>query len=1095
MKEKIKHFSKGNFQMKKPDIVFSETNLILNIGEGEIYEGFFTVENLSDGDIRGLVYSSSFRAQCSQPGFIGNPITIEFRYDGRGLKPGYAEKGMFTVICNGGEYTINFTAIIEKPYVMSSQGKIQDLRGFKKLAYNDFEEAKKIFKSRDFYELIKYEQPKIKNLYDNMRKWNLDALGMEEFLVGIKQKEKIFLTLEAKKRVYKSLDGKLNDSVEITKNTWGYQKFKVSSNCDFIEPKVTTFTTLDFVNTQYVLQYSVMNTRLHVGKNFGDIVVETPFEKYVYAIEVDNTLGDYEDKRQEDFIKAYLLKSILRLESEQIDLKKWKFKASKLINELQALSPNSNEYKLYQAYMFIHTHEYDEAQWILENYTYSKFSIGRDVEVDAFYLFLSAKQRRETVYTKKVVEELQHLYVKNPKSWKILWMLVQVDPYYNDYYEKKHALENQFNLGANHIVLYLQAYRCFKEKPTNLKKLGNFEIQILRFAIKYKLLTKDLALYVAELAVQQKMYDKRIIEILGNSYDLFPEYIILSSLCSILIKGNETDKKYFKWYDLAVKEDVKIAKIFEYYMETVDVTMKEPLPRTVLLYFAHGSNMSYDKMSLLYANILQQESEDSILFSLYKDAIKVFTMQQLEMRRMDSNLKVLYCKYLSDDEMNIEKIKAVYDITHSYQITTKVQNMKFVLVIANDGGIYQKIPYVEGGCQVILDSKDDIIAWESMDGIYYVGSVKYQMDRLFYEKKYVEMCKRHIDQILPQSFSRKSIELNYDTLYDYGMDEFEDRKILAVCIKRLKDQEEIIEERFMTYVLYTLFQREIYEKSTLEYLVKFYVGAIRNLKELWYAAQDYEVDTSALSERIISQMLFTEMLIGEDEIFKDYYVKGAYFRVEEAYMSYVCREYLVKNKTLSKINIEMIMDQLHRKFNVADIIKIAMLKYFSMNPIEGEDRKLLKLCLQELCEKQMYFDFYMNYKKDWLREVQLWDKTLISYTSKLGGSVKLIYQLQSDNMEGAIYEEEVMTPIFETIYVKKFMVFKNEVLRYYFQETLGNNIITSEKMEYCIDEKHHAVGKYGRINAIIDNLDKRDEMMTNYALEETLASKMFVPYE
>ena len=41
--------------------------------------------------------------------------------------PGHVEHGKFTIVCNGGEYDVAFTAIIEKPYVMTSYGKIQSL--------------------------------------------------------------------------------------------------------------------------------------------------------------------------------------------------------------------------------------------------------------------------------------------------------------------------------------------------------------------------------------------------------------------------------------------------------------------------------------------------------------------------------------------------------------------------------------------------------------------------------------------------------------------------------------------------------------------------------------------------------------------------------------------------------------------------------------------------------------------------------------------------------------------------------------------------------------------------------------------------------
>ena len=98
----------------------------------------------------------------------------------------------FTIVCNGGEYEVAFTAIIEKPFVMTTYGKVQSLEDFKKLSFRDPAEAEKLFRSRDFYEILKYEDKRIQALYDNMRKWELDQQALEEFLVGCKQKEKIF---------------------------------------------------------------------------------------------------------------------------------------------------------------------------------------------------------------------------------------------------------------------------------------------------------------------------------------------------------------------------------------------------------------------------------------------------------------------------------------------------------------------------------------------------------------------------------------------------------------------------------------------------------------------------------------------------------------------------------------------------------------------------------------------------------------------------------------------------------------------------------------------------------------------------------------
>ena len=45
LKNKIKRFSNGDFSKEQPEVKFSETNLVLLIGEGETYQGSFTIES------------------------------------------------------------------------------------------------------------------------------------------------------------------------------------------------------------------------------------------------------------------------------------------------------------------------------------------------------------------------------------------------------------------------------------------------------------------------------------------------------------------------------------------------------------------------------------------------------------------------------------------------------------------------------------------------------------------------------------------------------------------------------------------------------------------------------------------------------------------------------------------------------------------------------------------------------------------------------------------------------------------------------------------------------------------------------------------
>ena len=55
---------------------------------------------------------------------------------------------------------------------------------------------------------------------------------------------------------------------------------------------------------------------------------------------------------------------------------------------------------------------------------------------------------------------------------------------------------------------------------------------------------------------------------------------------------------------------------------------------------------------------------------------------------------------------------------------------------------------------------------------------------------------------------------------------------------------------------------------------------------------------------------------------------------------------------------------------------------------------------------------------------------------------------------------------YENIYVKQFVLYEDEELHYYFQDTIGNEITTTEKK---VLTNAHTVktGKYGKLNAML----------------------------
>lgn len=83
-----------------------------------------------------------------------------------------------------------------------------------------------------------------------------------------------------------------------------------------------------------------------------------------------------------------------------------------------------------------------------------------------------------------------------------------------------------------------------------------------------------------------------------------------------------------------------------------------------------------------------------------------------------------------------------------------------------------------------------------------------------------------------------------------------------------------------------VFTKENIIDVLLEYLCRYYNGATKVMTAVFKSADSFGIDTWALSERIVVQMLYTNEFVDcADRIYNCYKTKGS-GRIKEAYLSY-----------------------------------------------------------------------------------------------------------------------------------------------------------------------------------------------------------------
>ena len=103
----------------------------------------------------------------------------------------------------------------------------------------------------------------------------------------------------------------------------------------------------------------------------------------------------------------------------------------------------------------------------------------------------------------------------------------------------------------------------------------------------------------------KKNYYGSLYQALAAGYEKFSSDDVLEAVCKYIMKGEPRRPVYFKWFSLAVSRGLRITRLFEYYVETMDITYRRQLPKPLLMYFAYNDNSLGDaRKAYVYASVI-----------------------------------------------------------------------------------------------------------------------------------------------------------------------------------------------------------------------------------------------------------------------------------------------------------------------------------------------------------------------------------------------------------------------------------------------------------------------------------------------------------
>lgn len=331
--------------------------------------------------------------------------------------------------------------------------------------------------------------------------------------------------------------------------------------------------------------------------------------------------------------------------------------------------------------------------------------------------------------------------------------------------------------------------------------------------------------------------------------------------------------------------------------------------------------------------------------------------------------------------------------------------------------------------------------------------------------------------------SNRLYEKAYDMAMEYGIDMLAAASKVVLCENALKVQH--VDDDFMVQLAISAFKTGKYSDLVLKYLCENYTGPTDELINLWHAADKFSISSMKLDERILEQGIYTQIEPEKiSDIFMEYYKRAGYEKLILAYISLVAHGYLHSGGCKADFIFDIIEKRFIGNRTLNDACQLALLKHFAeKTDITQAELEIEDTLLKYYIYNNMYFDFFARLDYRLLEKYFIYDKAFLQYESTPGTHVVLHYSRDEDGEE---FNSEDMVEMYDGIYVKTFVIFFGELIRYYITEEHDNSIEVKESNRLTCNnipgDNDHS--RYNLINEMIISDTLSDETTLKSNIDE-----------
>lgn len=1174
-----------SFGHKKSPLSFSCTSLDYGVAFGKIVRGSFTI--FADEKLKpeGYVYASDLRMLVSRNRFGGLEMEIYFQFDAHGLEEGSVCEGVLAIVSNLGEYELPYRITVERNLPDTSMGMIRNLFHYANLAKENWQEAVKLFYSPGFINILNGSERQYRSIYRGMSVSQDNEQNVENFLTVVKKKISPVYQTDISKIEINAPAETVMQTISIVRDGWGYTRLRLSVEGDFLSLEKEQVLEEDFLGNVYRMNYYIHADCLHYGKNEGALVIKDVYGNIRIPVVIWRSgMERMEEEKIERRQLAHLMHLYMDYRTGRITKYEWGKECHAIVNRIVSKDANHLVSRLYQLQLLLAEKRYTEADRILERVGILISENDVLPEVEGYYYYMKSLRSKDEDLLRELAEKTEYLYVRNTHNWRLAWLLIYMKEEYASNDQKKwDLLKQQYEYGNASPILFLEALHALLRMPALMSELGDFELAFITFAIRQNTLTREIRNRFVFLAGKAKTFSEELYYLLCRCYELENKNETLQEICALLIKGNKMGQEYFKWYALAVDQELRLTRLYEYYIMSIDLAYEGRLPKMIVMYFAYRSNLDYERNAFLYANVMKYRQAYHDIYQDYYPAIMTFVKEQLLKGRINDNLAYLYqqTQYMIKEDPAL--ITAYLKLLFMTQVDVEMEGIKYV-VIVNEHlkeemkyPVFQKraiVPVIGTESTLVLEDEDgnrfvdrrffheklmltkpanleemmeqaelslDLALYRAEDSgesifadehnekaLYWLSGeealteeyrirIMVKLAEYYFEKDMLIPLDDLLFRFDPLALSGEQREICihimvarglYDKALEWvrncGIESAGDKTLLRLC-DRILMRTDFEYEPELLKICDGIFCRGVYDETTLQYLLLYKEGLMTELKSLWRAADSFDMDVHKFLENMLVQMLYSDTYVDEAEnIFLEYITQATVTDIEKAFLAKLSYDYFVNEKPLSKKLIDRTgyLQQLGEVLPV--VCRLAYLKKNMDKAEQGilseQDQEYAVQFIEQLWKKQIFFPMFLCYRR-WISKLDLMDdRCYIEYRGKEDSRVVIHYAIEREDRQEKEYRKEEMIHMYGGIYVKSFVIFYGERIRYYITEEDGRQ----EKLTQSSSLQREAMtgtsqdNRFQLVNQMIISHDMKDDttygkLAEEYAFKDYRVRRLFMP--